>query len=174
MAGVRSRTAPVCTKNYVSEARMKKLACAIVLALIAAGGAVAQDWPARTVRIIVPFGAGATPDAVARLIADRLQGKLGVNFVVENKPGASGNSGTDAVAKAEPDGHTIGVSIPGPLAINPLLFSKLPYDPAKDLALITILTTQPSVLAVNAGLPVSSVPELVELLKREPGKYNFA
>jgi len=134
---------------------------------------VAQDWPPRTVRIVVPFAAGATPDIVARLVADRLQQKLGANFVVENKPGASGNTGTDAVAKAEPDGATIGVSIPGPLAINTLLFSKLPYDPAKDLALITMLTSQPSVLAVNATVPAANVSELVALLKRDPGKYNF-
>jgi tripartite-type tricarboxylate transporter receptor subunit TctC len=133
----------------------------------------AQDWPPRTVRIVVPFAAGATPDIVARLVADRLQQKLGANFVVENKPGASGNTGTDAVAKAEPDGATIGVSIPGPLAINSLLFSKLPYDPAHDLALITILTSQPSVLAVNASVPAANVAELVALLRREPGKYNF-
>jgi len=94
---------------------------------------------------------------VARLIADQLAQKLGHSFLVENKPGASGNLGTDAVAKAEPDGTTIGVSIGGPLAINTLLFSKLPYDPAKDLALITMLATQPSALAVNTSLGVNTV-----------------
>ena len=135
--------------------------------------AAAQEWPTKTVRIIVPFGPGSTPDAVARLIGDRLQQKLGQPFVIENKPGASGNLGTDAVAKAEPDGATIGISIGGPLAINTLLFSKLPYDPAKDIAPITQLVTQPSALAVNASLNVDSVAELVALIKREPGKYNF-
>jgi tripartite-type tricarboxylate transporter receptor subunit TctC len=110
---------------------------------------------------------------VARLSADRLQQKLGQTFVIENKPGASGNLGTDAVAKAEPDGATIGVSIGGPLAINTLLFSKLPYDPAKDIAPITQLITQPSALVINAGLGVDSVAELIALIKREPGKYNF-
>ena len=135
--------------------------------------AVAQEWPTKTVRIIVPFGPGSTPDAVARLIGDRLQQKLGQPFVIENKPGASGNLGTDAVAKAEPDGATIGISIGGPLAINTLLFSKLPYDPAKDIAPITQLVTQPSALAVNASLNVDSVAELVALIKREPGKHNF-
>jgi tripartite-type tricarboxylate transporter receptor subunit TctC len=84
---------------------------------------------------MVPFGAGSTPDIVARLLAENLQQKYPASaFVVENKPGAGGNTGTDAVAKAEPDGATIGVSIGGPLAINTLLFSKLPYDPKKDLA----------------------------------------
>jgi tripartite-type tricarboxylate transporter receptor subunit TctC len=149
------------------------LAIALAGSLWALAPAAAQDWPAKTVRIVVPFGPGSTPDMVARLIADRLQHKLGQSFVIENKPGASGNLGTDAVAKAEPDGATIGVSIGGPLAINTLLFSKLPYDPAKDIAPITQLITQPSALVVNNSLGVNSVAELVALLKREPGKYNF-
>ena len=110
---------------------------------------------------------------VARLIADHLQSKLGQPFVIENKPGASGNTGTDAVAKADPDGATIGISIGGPLAINTLLFSKLPYDPSKDIAPITQLVTQPSALVVNSDVKVNDVRELIALLKREPGKYNF-
>src|SRR5437016_5201261 len=152
------------------------LAKALSLALFTLctiASASAQDWPAKAVRIIVPFAAGATPDTIARLIADRLQQRLGQNFIVENKPGASGMTGTDAVAKAEPDGYTIGISIGGPLAINTLLFSKMPYDPIKDLALITILTTQPSELAVPANLGVHNVAELVALIKQEPNKYNF-
>jgi tripartite-type tricarboxylate transporter receptor subunit TctC len=149
------------------------LAIALAGSLWALAPAAAQDWPTKTVRIVVPFGPGSTPDMVARLIADRLQQKLAQSFVIENKPGASGNLGTDAVAKAEPDGATIGVSIGGPLAINTLLFSKLPYDPAKDIAPITQLITQPSALVVNGSVGVNSVAELVALLKREPGKYNF-
>ena len=94
----------------------------------------AQDWPTKPVKIVVPFGAGSTPDVVARMIADHLQKNPGSVFLVDNKPGASGNIGTDAVAKAAPDGTTIGVSIGGPLAINTLLFSKLPYDPQTDIA----------------------------------------
>src|SRR6478672_1696794 len=133
----------------------------------------AQEWPAKPVRIVVPFGAGSTPDVVARLIADHLQKKLGQPFVIDNKPGASGNIGTDAVAKAAPDGTTIGVSIGGPLAINTLLFSKLPYDPKTDIAPITQLVTQPSALAVNSSVMASSVGELIALLKRDPGKYNY-
>jgi tripartite-type tricarboxylate transporter receptor subunit TctC len=144
-----------------------------LLILCAATPAVAQDWPNKTVRIVVPFGAGATPDLIARMIADKLQQKLGQTFIVENKPGASGMIGTDVVAKAEPDGSTIGVSIGGPLAINTLLFSKMPYDPFKDVALITILTNQPSALSVPANLGVNSVAELVELIKKDPGKYSF-
>jgi tripartite-type tricarboxylate transporter receptor subunit TctC len=133
----------------------------------------AQEWPTHAVRIVVPFGPGSTPDVIARLIADRLQQTLGQAFVVENKPGASGNIGTDAVAKAAPDGSTIGISIGGPLAINALLFAKLPYDPAKDIAPITLLTTQASVLAVNASLGIDTVADLIARLKAAPGKYNF-
>ncbi len=151
---------------------MKRIAAALVAVLLA-GPALAQEWPSKSVRIIVPFAAGATPDLVARLVADALHQKLGQTFIVENRPGASGNIGTDAVAKAEPDGSTIGVSIGSPLAINTLLFSKLPYDPNKDLALITMLVTQPSVLAINSALGVSNVPQLVDLIRRNPGNYNF-
>jgi tripartite-type tricarboxylate transporter receptor subunit TctC len=134
----------------------------------------AEEWPARSVKLIVPFGPGSTPDTVARLIADQLQQKLGQTFIVENKPGASGNLGTDAVAKAPPDGHTIGISIGGPLAINTLLFDRLPYDPKKDLALITMLATQPGAVAVHTSLGVHTIADLIDLLRREPGKYNFA
>src|SRR6187549_1487089 len=151
-----------------------KIVVAVLALFLAALPAAAQDWPTKPVKIVVPFGAGSTPDVVARLIADHLQKKLGQPFVVENKPGASGNLGTDAVAKAAPDGSTIGVSIGGPLAINTLLFAKLPYDPHKDIVPITQLVTQPSVLAVNPGLGVNTVAELVALLKKNPGKYNFA
>ena len=155
-----------------NNAPMKRIIATFVFILLALP-ALAQDWPGKSVRLIVPFGAGSTPDLVARLIADDLHQKLGQTFIVENRPGASGNIGTDAVAKAAPDGATIGVSIGGPLAINTLLFRKLPYDPSKDLALITMLVTQPSVLAINSSLGVSSVPQLVDLIRRNPGKYNF-
>src|ERR1700748_374649 len=127
---------------------MKKFTLVLVGILIAVIPAAAQEWPTKPVKIVVPFGAGSTPDVVARLIAEHLQKKLGQPFVIDNKPGASGNIGTDAVAKAAPDGTTIGISIGGPLAINTLLFSKLPYDPAKDISPITQLVTQPSALGI--------------------------
>src|SRR5580698_9329598 len=149
---------------------------AILLATLSASAqepSAKQDWPTKPVRIVVPFAAGATPDLIARLVAENLQEKTSQTFIVENKPGASGNTGTDIVAKAEPDGTTIGVSIGGPLAINTLLFGSLPYDPKKDLSLITMLVTQPSALAVNASLGVNSAAELIALIKRNPGKYNY-
>jgi len=148
---------------------------AAMLLFAAASPVPAQDWPGKTVRIVVPFGPGSTPDIVARLVADGLQHEYPAStFVVENKPGASGNLGTDAVAKAAPDGSTIGVSIGGPLAINTLLFARLPYNPDKDIVPISQLVTQPSVLAVNGSLGINSVAELVALLRKNPGKYNFA
>jgi tripartite-type tricarboxylate transporter receptor subunit TctC len=155
------------------SALLKPAMVALILALATSLPAAAQEWPSRSVRIIVPFGPGSTPDVVARLVADQLQRKSGQPFVVEDRPGASGNIGTDAVAKAEPDGYTIGVSIGGPLAINPLLFSAMPYNPENDLALITMLATQPSALAVNATVNADSVPALIDLLKENPGQYTF-
>jgi tripartite-type tricarboxylate transporter receptor subunit TctC len=154
---------------------VKRIAMTLLLLLAGVAPGLAQSWPAKTVKIVVPFGAGSTPDIVARLIADQLKQKYpGSAFVVENKPGASGNLGTDMVAKAAPDGSTIGISIGGPLAINTLLFSHLPYNPQKDIAPITQLITQPSALAVNPELKVNSVADLIALLKKNPGKYNFA
>jgi tripartite-type tricarboxylate transporter receptor subunit TctC len=154
---------------------LKRLTLAASLVIAAAAPSMAQTWPAKAVHIMVPFGAGSTPDIVARIIADGLKKQYPDSaFIVENKPGASGNIGTDAVAKAAPDGGTIGVSIGGPLAINTLLFSKLPYDPKKDITAVTQLITQPSALAVNNDLKVGSVKDLVALIKANPGKYNFA
>ena len=151
----------------------RRLALAVLALLVAALPATAQTWPTRQVKLIVPFGAGSTPDVIMRLIADHLKNKFGQSFVVENKPGASGNLGTDAVAKAQPDGYTLGLSIGGPLAINPLIFGNLAYDPQRDIALITMVATQPSALAVNSELGVNNVAELIDLLKKDPGKYNF-
>jgi tripartite-type tricarboxylate transporter receptor subunit TctC len=154
---------------------LKRLILTLLLLAAASLPAAAQGWPPKTVRVLVPFGPGSTPDIVARMIADGLGKKYpGSTFLVENKPGASGNLATDAVAKAAANGATIGVSIGGPLAINTLLFSKLPYDPRKDIAAVTQLITQPSALAVNPGLKVNSVKELVALIKANPGKYSFA
>jgi tripartite-type tricarboxylate transporter receptor subunit TctC len=153
---------------------MKKFVLAFAALLAATAPSVAQDWPAKTVKIIAPFGPGSTPDIVARLIADELQKKYpDSNFIVENKAGAGGVIGTDMVAKAAPDGATLGVSIGGPLAINTILMSKLPYDPKKDIAAVTQLVTMPSAVTVNPSLNVNSIAELIALLKKEPGKYNF-
>ena len=153
---------------------MKTLLLSLLVAMLAGiEPGAAQVWPLKPVRIVVPFGPGATPDIVARLLAERLQAKLNQTFVIENKPGASGNLGTEAVVRAEPDGATIGVSIVGPLALNTLLFSKLSYDPFSELALISRIVDQPSVLAVNAEVPVRSTAELIALIKRQSDKLNY-
>lgn len=135
--------------------------------------AAAQSWPERNVTILVPFAAGSTPDLIARVLGDGMQARTGKTFLIENRPGASGNTATAAVAKATPDGHTLGVSIVGPLVINPLIMSTVPYDPDKEIAPISIVASQPSVLAVHPDLPAKSVQELIALLKADPGKYNF-
>jgi tripartite-type tricarboxylate transporter receptor subunit TctC len=136
--------------------------------------APAPAWPPKTVHVIVPFAAGSTPDAVARIFADAIGRKYpDATFIIEDRPGASGNIGTDAIAKAAPDGATIGVSIGGPLAINTLLYAHLPYDPKKDIAPITQLVTQPSALVVNPNLNVDNLHDLIMLLKVNPGKYTY-
>jgi len=154
---------------------MKTLLLSLLVATLAGiEPGAAQVWPTKPVRIVVPFAPGATPDIVARLLAERLQAKLNQTFVIENKPGASGNLGTEAVVRAEPDGATIGVSIVGPLALNTLLFSKLSYDPFSELALISRIVDQPSVLAVNADVPARNTAELIALIKRQSDKLNYS
>ena len=153
---------------------MIRRAVAVAWAIaLCCGVANAQDWPARTVTIFVPFIAGSTPDSLARIVAERLQAKLGQPFVVENRAGASGNTGTAAVAKAAPDGHTLGVSIVGPLVINHLLFPSMPYDTAKDIAPITILASQPSVLVTYPDVGARNVADLLGMMKHDPANFTY-
>jgi tripartite-type tricarboxylate transporter receptor subunit TctC len=150
---------------------------ALFAAAVPAGSAHSQDWPApsRTIRVIVPFLAGSATDVTARLLSERLASYLGVNFVVENKPGAGGNLGTDAVAKADPDGYTLSYSASGPLAINKTLFSKLSYDPEKDLEPISLVAKLPNVLVVNPKtIPVENVQQFIAYLKARPGQINYS
>ena len=135
--------------------------------------AQAQEWPTGQVTIIVPFSAGSTPDSLARILAEGLQERLKQPFVVENRAGASGNTGTAAVAKATSDGQTLGVSIVGPLVINALLFPSMPYDTARDIAPISILAAQPSVLVATNGLAAQDVAGLLALLRQEPDKITY-
>lgn len=152
------------------------LTFAALLALIAPATmpAQAESWPTGTVKFVVPFAAGASPDIIARILGEKLQQRTGKPFIIENRPGASGNTGTDAVAKAPGDGSTIGISLFGPMGMNTVLMKTMPYDPFKDLAPVTMLTSQPSVLAVSNELGVNTVGELIALLKKNPGKYNYA
>jgi tripartite-type tricarboxylate transporter receptor subunit TctC len=166
-------------KHTRDETIMSAMGVGVVAAVFAgllatASAAEAQNWPPSTVKIVVPFAAGSTPDLVGRILADNLQSKHpGSSFVVENKPGASGNTGTDVVAKAAPDGSVIGISLGGPLAINTILFSQLPYDPQKDIAPITLLTALPSVLVVPSSLNIGSVADFVGLLKKDATRISY-
>ncbi|WP_299450778.1 tripartite tricarboxylate transporter substrate binding protein [uncultured Pigmentiphaga sp.] len=148
---------------------------AVVLALMAHTVlATAQEWPSRTTTIVNPFSAGTTTDAVARIVADGLQKKFGTSFIVDSRPGAGGMIGTALVARAQPDGSTFGVSIAGPLVHNPLLYKRMSYDPAKDLTPLTLGVHQPCLLIASKALGVKTVPELIEVLRQSPGKYNYS
>nr|WP_179588534.1 tripartite tricarboxylate transporter substrate binding protein [Pigmentiphaga litoralis] len=147
---------------------------AVVAGAFAAPAAYAQsDWPNRPIKMIVPFPAGSSPDTLARMIAQPLGKALGQAIVVDNKPGAGGNIGTAAVAHAQPDGYTILYTINGPLVTAPALYTKLPYDPVKDLAPVTLVATSPNVLVVDPALKVDSVAALEALVKKAPGKLNY-
>ena len=157
-----------------SMIRLAMPVLATALAAAAAASALAQDYPTRPLRLIVPFGAGSTPDVFARIVAEKASQGLKQAIVIENRVGAGGNLGTDVIAKAAPDGYTFGVSITGPLVNNSVLFKSLPYDPFKDLAPITFGVHQPNVIAVAPSLNVNTMQELFALLKKNPGKYNYA
>ena len=125
-------------------------------------------------KIVVPYGAGSSPDVLARVLNDRLSARLGQSFIVENRPGAGGNAGTDAVAKASPDGYTFVLSVNAPLVYNTILYKNLPYDPFKDLTPVTLAARNPNVCAVTPAIGVDSVKAWLDALRRHPGKYNFA
>ena len=148
--------------------------CAAAATLGAALPALAQAaWPSRPVKIVVPTGPGSSLDLIVRAMSDKLAARWGQPVVIENKPGAGGMLGMDAVAKAT-DGHTLGIGFNGPLAYAPFLYAKTPYDPAKDLKPVVMTTSQPNVLAVNADVPARNVAELVAWAKAQGGKVNYS
>ncbi|MBK7333752.1 MAG: tripartite tricarboxylate transporter substrate binding protein [Betaproteobacteria bacterium] len=153
--------------------RFRLAAAAALSAVLFAAGASAQAWPDKPVKILVPAPAGSSLDVLARAIGERLKDKFGQPVVVENKPAAGGTVATGEVVRAAPDGSVMLLGFNGPLATGPLI-QKVPYDVQKDLAPVIITSSQPNVLAVNASLPVKSVPELVAWAKANPGKLNFA
>jgi tripartite-type tricarboxylate transporter receptor subunit TctC len=142
--------------------------------LVATSLAQAQGtYPTRNVRVIVPFGAGGPTDVIARVVAQKLTESLGQQFYVENLPGAGGNTGTATAAKAPADGYTLLVVSTG-FMINPSLYAKVPYDPVKDFAPLTLVAESPNVLFVHPSFPAKSVKELIDLVKASPGKYSYA
>jgi tripartite-type tricarboxylate transporter receptor subunit TctC len=154
----------------------KILVLAFALSACVAGPVCAQDtWPTRPVRVIVPFSLGGATDLVARILGPALAETLGQPFVVENRPGASGNIGVEIVAKAAPDGHTLLVGNISTNAINPSGFAgKLAFDPVKDLAPVTLIVSIPTLLVTGASLPPNSVAELIEYARSRPGELNYS
>ena len=143
-------------------------------ALLAAGVAGAQSWPAKPIRWIVPFAPGGTTDILARTISDKLTIALGKPVIVENNPGAGGGVGAVQTAKAAPDGYTIMGGTISTHAINASLYKTLPYDPIKDFTPITLIARVPNLLVVNPDVPAKNVKELIALMKANPSKYTFA
>ena len=158
---------------------MTKFRAAVSVRLGAALGVVlfglcahAQDYPSRPVRIVVPFAPGGPNDIIVRLVAQKLTETWTQPFLIENRPGAGGNIGTDFVAKAAPDGYTLLSVGPGSLIINPLI-GKVPYDTARDFAPVTLMARAPNALVAHPSLPAGSVKELIELARSQPGRINY-
>lgn len=161
-------------KDNMKIFKRRTVAALLIASLGMASTAQAQDWaPSKPVKIVVPI-VGSTNDVLARLVAPKLSEALGQPVIVENKPGAGGNIGADMVAKSAPDGHTLLVGYNGPLAINVTLFDKMPYDPLKDLAPITLAVKSPQYLVVNPAAGINSVKDLVTMAKASPTKYSYA
>ena len=138
-----------------------------------AAPAFAQAWPSRPIKMVVPFPPGSSPDIIARLVAEPLGHALSQVVIVDNRPGAGGNVGTAAVAKAEPDGYTFLFTIQGPLVTAPLLSKSLNYDPAKDLAPVTLVATSPNVLVVDPKLGANTLADFVRIAKAKKGQLNY-
>ena len=154
--------------------RRSSFIAATLAAALTAGGAAAQDYPTRPIRLIVAFAAGGTTDFVARQLAERAKASLGQNIVVENKPGANGAIGAEYVAKSEPDGYTLFFSTAGALAINPSMRSDLPYDPIKDFTPIVPVARNTVLFAVNPTLGVATAQEMIARAKEKPGTITVA
>lgn len=151
----------------------RPLAC---LALLFSANAMvaAQDFPLKPVRVVVGFTPGAGTDSAARSVAEILNEAWGQSVIVDNRPGAGGNIATDIVAKAVPDGYTLLVSSPGPIVTNPFLYAKLPFDPQKDLAPVTLIASSINLIVVSSSAPVSNVRELIAWTRSKPGGVNYA
>jgi tripartite-type tricarboxylate transporter receptor subunit TctC len=150
-----------------------KRAVMTLVALAFAGVVQAQQYPNRTVRVIVPWPPGQATDLAARLVADRLSQSLGQPFVADNRPGAGGQIGTEAVVKAAPDGYTLLAASSGPISIMPVL-QKIPYDPLKDLAAVSLIARVPFALVTHPSFPAANAKEFVALIRANPDKYTFS
>jgi tripartite-type tricarboxylate transporter receptor subunit TctC len=146
---------------------------ALILAALASAGVSAQGYPGRPIRIVAPYPAGGGYDFLARVLGAEMTKTFGQPVIVENKAGANGNIGTDAVAKSAPDGYTLLMGGNSPLSLNVGLYPKLPYDPVRDFEPISRVATQPNLFAANPKVPVKSVAELVQYAKANPGKLSY-
>jgi len=146
----------------------------LVTCTFGAPAARAQTWPTKPVKIIVPAPAGSSLDVIARTLSEKLRIGWKQPVIVENKAGGGGMIGMDAVAKAPPDGHTIGIGFNGPIAFGPFMYKKMPYSPTSDLTPIVMTTSQPNVLAVNADNPANTLPEFVAWAKAQGDKFTYA
>ncbi|MDK3025624.1 tripartite tricarboxylate transporter substrate binding protein [Cupriavidus taiwanensis] len=153
--------------------RQALIALAATCAAGTSGSVFAQPWPARPVRMVVPFPPGSSPDLIARIVTEKLAAALGQPVVVENRPGAGGNIGTGMVARAAPDGYTLLFTINGPLVTAPTLSRNLNYDPFRQLAPVTLVATSPNVLVVDERLPAHNLREFVALARAKPGELNY-
>ena len=144
-----------------------------VIAISAIAEAVEDGWPQRPLRLVVPFPAGSSTDIIARIVAQKLSHRLGQQIVIENRAGASGNIGADAVAKAAPDGYTIGIATASTHAVAASLSPNLPYDPIRDFAPVAMIGSQPYVLVLHPALPAHNLAELIALAKAKPGTLNY-
>ncbi len=151
-----------------------RIVLAIAATVLGTAVAMAQSYPSKPIRIIVPYPAGGTSDILARAIGPGITAALGQPVLVENKPGSTGNVGADLVAKSPPDGYTVLLADIGSLAIGPSIFPTLPFDPVKDFAPVLMVAYSPHLLAVNPALPARDVKELIALAKAKPGTLNFA
>jgi tripartite-type tricarboxylate transporter receptor subunit TctC len=148
---------------------------AVLATAAACSGAFAQAaWPNKPIRIVVPYGAGSSPDVIARIVGEKLGPRLGQPVVVENRAGAGGNNGTGLVAKAPGDGYTFVISTNGPLVYNTVLYTKLPYDPFTELKPVVLAGGQANVCAVRTDSGITTLKELVDAMKKNPGKFNFS
>jgi len=149
----------------------RRAALAFAAAALATSAAFAQPWPAKPIRVVVPFPAGGGTDIITREVTNKV---AGYNFVIDNKPGAGGNLGVDAAAKSPADGYTLVMGQTSNLAINPTLYAKLPYDPVKDLTPVSLVASSPLVIVASASSPFRTLADVVKEAKAHPGSINFA
>ncbi len=173
-AGAVRTGSPACAGNDVGSLRWVIASLAALLVITFTPPSFAQDYPARPITLVVPYAAGGGNDVMARIVADKMSVALGQPIVIENRGGAGGSIATRAVAHADPDGYTLGLGGTGTLAIDPTLYPNAGYDPRKDFAPVGLIATSALVVLVNPQVPAKTIPELIDLAKREPGQLTFA